>query len=114
MAASQTRQAAPLRRQRQRQPPRFWRTRPAPAPGAAIAVTARLTQVGTLTLPDGRVTWPSEEARAIRDEKLSIFLFEPAIGPLLKPGKLPKTEALFQKVKGDVSEPINTVKEYWK
>ena len=57
---------------------------------------------------------PAEEARAIKDAKLSIFLFEPAIGPFFEPGKLPKTEALFQKVKQDLSEPINTVKDHWK
>jgi acid phosphatase (class A) len=57
---------------------------------------------------------PAEEARAIKDANLSIFLFEPAIGPFLKPGKLPKTEALFQKVKKDLGEPINAVKDYWK
>jgi acid phosphatase (class A) len=57
---------------------------------------------------------PAEEARAIKDAKLAISLFEPAIGPFFKPGKLPKTEALFQKVKKDVAEPINTVKDYWK
>ena len=57
---------------------------------------------------------PAEEARAIKDEKLSIFLFEPAIGPFFEPGKLPKTEALFQNVKQDVAAPIGAVKDYWK
>jgi acid phosphatase (class A) len=56
----------------------------------------------------------AEKARAIKDANLSIFLFEPAIGSFLEPGKLPKTEALFQKVKKDLGEPINTVKDHWK
>jgi acid phosphatase (class A) len=57
---------------------------------------------------------PAEEARALKDAKLSIFLFEPAIGPFFEPGKLPKTEALFQKVKQDLGAPIEAVKEHWK
>ena len=57
---------------------------------------------------------PAEEARAIKDANLSIFLFEPAIGPLLKPDKLPKTEALFLKVKTDLTGSIEAVKQHWK
>jgi acid phosphatase (class A) len=57
---------------------------------------------------------PAEEARAFKDASLSIFLFEPAIGPIFQPGKLPKTEALFQKVRKDIGEPINVVKDHWK
>jgi acid phosphatase (class A) len=57
---------------------------------------------------------PDERARAFKDASLSLFLFTPAIGPLFQPGKLPKTEALFQKVKTDLAEPINTAKDYWK
>jgi acid phosphatase (class A) len=57
---------------------------------------------------------PAEKARALKDEGLSIFLFEPAIGPFFQPGRLPKTEALLQKVKKEVAEPIEEVKDYWK
>jgi len=57
---------------------------------------------------------PAEEARALKDSSLSIFLFAPAIGPFFQPGKLPKTEALFQKVKKDLTEPIDTSKDHWK
>jgi acid phosphatase (class A) len=57
---------------------------------------------------------PVEQARAFKDASLSIFLFAPAIGPCFEPGKLPKTEALFQKVRTDISEPINTPKNHWK
>jgi acid phosphatase (class A) len=57
---------------------------------------------------------PDEDARARKDSGLSLFLFEPAIGPFFKPGKLPKTEALFERVKKDIGETINTPKNLWK
>jgi acid phosphatase (class A) len=57
---------------------------------------------------------PDEQNRAFKDASLSIFLFTPAIGPFFAAGELPKTEALFQKVKTDIAEPINTAKDYWK
>jgi len=57
---------------------------------------------------------PAEEARAFKDATLSIFLFAPAIGPFFQAGKFPKTEALFQKVKTDIAEPINIPKDHWK
>jgi acid phosphatase (class A) len=57
---------------------------------------------------------PAEQARAFKDSSLSIFLFAPAIGPFFQAGKLPKTEALFQKVKTDIAELINTPKDHWK
>jgi acid phosphatase (class A) len=57
---------------------------------------------------------PAEQARAFKDSTLSLLLFAPAIGPFFQPGKLPKTEALFQKVKKDIGLPIDTAKEHWK
>jgi acid phosphatase (class A) len=82
---------------------------PPPVPGSAeeaadLASARRIFKERT----------PSEEARAFKDSSLSIFLFAPAIGPCLQPGKLPKTEALFKKVKKDIAEPLDTVKDYWK
>ena len=56
---------------------------------------------------------PAEEARAFKDASLSMFLFAPAIGPFFEPGKLPKTEALFQKVKKEVGEPVERAKRHW-
>ena len=82
---------------------------PPPAAGSAEEA-ADLASVRAVV----KARTPAEEAQAIKDANLSIFLFEPAIGPFLKPGKLPKTEALFQKVKQDLGQPINTVKDYWK
>jgi acid phosphatase (class A) len=55
-----------------------------------------------------------EKDRAFKDATLSIFLFTPAIGPFFQPGKFPKTEALFQKVKTDIAEPLDRTKDHWK
>ena len=57
---------------------------------------------------------PAEEARAFKDASLSIFLYAPAIGDFFQPGKFPKTEALFQKVKTDIAAPLDRTKEHWK
>jgi acid phosphatase (class A) len=57
---------------------------------------------------------PAEQTRAFKDATLSIFLFAPAIGDFFQEGKLPKTEALFQKVKSDIGDAINTPKNHWK
>jgi acid phosphatase (class A) len=82
---------------------------PPPVPGsaeeAADLASARRTFKGR--------TW-TEEVRAFKDSSLSISLFAPAIGPFFQPGKLPKTEALFKKVKNDITEPLDTAKGYWK
>jgi acid phosphatase (class A) len=56
----------------------------------------------------------AEAARAAKNSSLSIFLYAPAIGPFFQPGKLPKTEALFKKVKKDIGTPINIPKDHWK
>ena len=56
---------------------------------------------------------PAEEARANKDASLSMFLFAPAIGPFFAEGKLPKTEALFQKVKSEIGEPVDRAKKHW-
>jgi acid phosphatase (class A) len=58
-------------------------------------------------------TW-AEEVRAVKDSSLSFSLFAPAIGPFFQPGKLPKTEALLEKVKKDIAEPLDAAKDYYK
>ncbi len=55
----------------------------------------------------------SEETRAFKDATLSIFNFAPAIAPEFQPGKFPKTEALFERVKTNVSDVINLPKDHW-
>ncbi len=57
---------------------------------------------------------PAEETRAFQDASLSIFSFAPAIGPIFQPGKLPKAEAFFERVKTEIKDAVNTPKEYWK
>jgi acid phosphatase (class A) len=57
---------------------------------------------------------PAEERQALKDAGLSPFLFTAAIGPAFEPGKLPKTEALFQQVKKEVGGIINRPKNHWK
>jgi acid phosphatase (class A) len=82
---------------------------PPPVPGsaeqAADLAAARMVFKGRT---------PAEEARAMKDANLSIFNFEPAIGPVFQRGKLPKTEALLEKVKKEISEAINIPKDHWK
>jgi acid phosphatase (class A) len=56
---------------------------------------------------------PEEEERAKRHEDLSLFNFAEAVGPALAPGKLPKTEELYKKVKKELGVPINTAKDHW-
>jgi acid phosphatase (class A) len=56
---------------------------------------------------------PEEEARAKNDASLSIFLYAPAIGSFFEPGKFPKTEALFQTLRTNISIPLNPVKSHW-
>jgi acid phosphatase (class A) len=56
----------------------------------------------------------SEEARALKDAKLSFASFEPAIGPSFDLRRLPKTAALLEKVKKDVAPAIDTPKDHFK
>jgi acid phosphatase (class A) len=57
---------------------------------------------------------PEQLARARKDSGLSLFLFAPAIGTNFQPGKFPKTEALFAKVKASIGAAIDAPKNYWK
>jgi acid phosphatase (class A) len=82
---------------------------PPPAPGSAEEA-ADLASARTVF----KARTPAEEARAFKDSSLSIFLFAPAIGPFFQAGTFPKTEALFQKVKTDIAEPLDKTKEHWK
>ena len=82
---------------------------PPPAPGSAEEA-ADLASVRAVF----KARTPAEKDRAFKDATLSIFLFEPAIGPFFQPDKLPKTEALFQKVRTDIADPINAPKNHWR
>ena len=82
---------------------------PPPAPGSAEEA-ADLASVRAVF--KGRT--PEELARAKKDSGLSLFLFAPAVGPVFQPGKLPKTEALYEKVKGAIGRAIDAPKDHWK
>lgn len=56
----------------------------------------------------------AEEQRAFKDASLSVFSFAEAIGPIFQPGKLPRTEAFFDKLKGELKDAVNVPKDYWK
>ncbi len=57
---------------------------------------------------------PEETRRAGNHNDLSLFVFAVAAGPNLSPGKLPKTEELYQKVKKEIGDTINVAKDHWK
>jgi len=82
---------------------------PPPEPGsdeqAADLATARMVF---------KARTPEEETRANKDGNLSLFNFAPAIGPDFEPGRHPRLEALFGRVKKELSSPINASKNHWK
>jgi acid phosphatase (class A) len=82
---------------------------PPPAPGseeeAADLASARAVFKGRT---------PAETDRASRDYSISIFLFTPAIGPFFQQGRVPKTEAMFKKVKNDITQPLDATKDHFR
>jgi acid phosphatase (class A) len=57
---------------------------------------------------------PEEKKRAEKDSNLSIYNFAPAIGEFFVRGKFPKTDALFESVRTNITDVINTPKDHWK
>ncbi len=57
---------------------------------------------------------PEQVAAALKTASLSMFLFESAMGEWFKPGALPKTEALFNDIKTQMSGIIDECKDHWK
>ncbi len=57
---------------------------------------------------------PAEEVRAKTDDSLAFTLFAPAIGPVFRLDKLPKTDALMKQVKAEIGDIINIPKNHWK
>lgn len=55
----------------------------------------------------------AEETRSMKSATLSLFNFAPAIAPEFQPGKLPKMEALFERLKTNVREVIDIPKDHW-
>ena len=56
----------------------------------------------------------NEMALAFSEKRFSIFTFAPAIGSFLAPGKLPQTEAFFERVQQDAASAVDLDKDYWK
>ena len=56
---------------------------------------------------------PAELALAKDENKLTIFHFAPAIGTWFAPGKLPKTEALFQAVEAEAKTTTDDAKKFF-
>jgi len=82
---------------------------PPPAPGSAEEAADLLAARAVF---NGRTE--AEKDHAFKTATLSIFNFAPAIGPCFEPGRFPKTEELFQKVRKDISEPVSRSKKHWK
>jgi acid phosphatase (class A) len=82
---------------------------PPPAPGSAEEL-ADLASVRAVS----KARTPEEEARAVKDASLSFTLFVDATGPVFDLAKLPKTDALLQKVKKEVGETVDIPKDHWK
>ena len=57
---------------------------------------------------------PDEVATAKAEHKVTIFAFTPAIGSFFKPGRLPRTEALFKEVDAEAKPIIDGAKDTWK
>ncbi len=51
---------------------------------------------------------------AFGEKRFSIYNFTPALGERLKPGKLPKTEAFFDRLQKDAAAATDEAKDYWK
>jgi acid phosphatase (class A) len=55
----------------------------------------------------------AEESRALNGSP-SIFAFAPAIGPKFQVANFPKTEALWEGIRRDMTNVINIAKDHWK
>jgi acid phosphatase (class A) len=53
-------------------------------------------------------------AAAYSEKTFSIFNFTPAIGDYFQPGKFPKTEVFFEKVRKDAAAVTDNAKNYYK
>jgi hypothetical protein len=82
---------------------------PPPDPGSSEQAADLATARATFKARNA-----DEEKRATKHSSLSLFLFAEALGPSFAPGKYPKTEELFQKVKKEIGPPINFAKAHWK
>jgi acid phosphatase (class A) len=57
---------------------------------------------------------PTDEARALKHLKLTIFNFTPAVGDFFQPGKFPRVEQFFEDLKQEAKEEIFNPKDHWR
>jgi acid phosphatase (class A) len=67
-----------------------------------------------LVVSVSRACSSNDMALAFSEKHFSIFTFAPAIGSFLAPGRLPQTEALFERVQQDAATVTDLAKDYWK
>jgi acid phosphatase (class A) len=81
---------------------------PPPAPGSDEAAA---------DLQEARAVFNSrtheQEARAMKDAKLTFALYEPAIGSGIHLDKLPKTDAVLKELKSEIKEVIDAPKAHY-
>jgi len=82
---------------------------PPPLPGSG-EFAADMAQVVAVH----RACTSNEAELAFSEKKFSIFNFTPAIGDFFQPGKLPKTEAFFERVQKEAETVTDLAKDYWK
>lgn len=56
----------------------------------------------------------NELAQAQTEGNFTVFVFTPAIGEFFQPGKFPKTETFFHRVRRDSDHVVNFGKDHWK
>jgi acid phosphatase (class A) len=56
----------------------------------------------------------NEAAIALSEKNFSVFNFSPALGPFFQPGKLPKTQAFFERVQADAATVADNAKLLWR
>jgi acid phosphatase (class A) len=71
---------------------------------------ADLEEVRTIS----RAANSNDVAAAMSEKNFTLFTFAPAIGDFLQPGKLPKTEEFFQRLREDAAAVTDLAKENWK
>jgi acid phosphatase (class A) len=82
----------------------------APPPAGSSEQAADLAMVVAVS----KACSSNDVALAFSEKKFSIFTFAPAIGNFLSPGKLPQTEAFFERVQQDAATVADLGKVYWK
>jgi acid phosphatase (class A) len=82
---------------------------PPPLPGSAEQ-EADLASV----IAVHRACTTNQAALAFSEKKFSVFNFTPAVGTFFQLGKLPKTEAFFERVQREAEVVSGRAKDYWK